>query len=68
MSKVLRDGTFEKPKIPAWVPEVIPMLEVPTLTDLKMTLFGSDLLNFDPNCSKLMENLENTPWKGSLLR
>jgi len=70
-----RVGTFVKPKETCLVSGVIPTLGVSIKfgsfdcrefrpksglpTDLIKTLFGSGLLDSDPNCSKLIENLKN---------
>jgi hypothetical protein len=44
-----------------------PTLEPELLANLIKRLFRSCLLDFDPNCSKLVGNLENKPWRGFLL-
>ena len=36
-------------------------------TDLTKNLFGYGCLDSDPNCSKLVGNLENKAWRGFLL-
>jgi hypothetical protein len=56
---------MESPENLAQVPGVIPTSGVPTKVGSSGTrkfqkgLFGSGLLDFDPNYSKLVENLKN---------